>query len=68
MFEEVAQELGVLYKKYMLPYCTSSNDHIEGFCNFLKACISKHISPRLDWTDVIPLACAAYNFVPNEHS
>ena len=22
----------------------------------------------MEWDDVIPLACAAYNFVPNEHS
>ena len=26
------------------------------------------MSPQLDWTNVIPLACAAYNFLPNEHS
>ena len=26
------------------------------------------MSPQLDWTSVIPLACAAYNFLPNEHS
>ena len=68
MFEGVAQKLGVRYKKYTTPYCPSSNGHIEGFHNFLKACISKHISPSLEWTDVIPLACVAYNFVPNEHS
>ena len=48
MFEEVAQELGVRYKKYTAPYCPTSNGHIEGFHNFLKACISKHISPWLE--------------------
>ena len=31
---------------------------------FLKACISKHVSPQLDWTSVVPLACMAYNFLP----
>ena len=34
----------------------------------LKACVSKHISPQLEWDDLVPLACAAYNFIPNEHS
>ena len=68
LFEQVTKELGVKYKKYTLPYCPASNGHIEGLHNFLKACISKHISPRLEWTDVVPLACAAYNLVPNKHS
>ena len=45
-----------------------SNGRIEGFHAFLKACISKHIAPQLEWDDVVPLACAAYNFIPNEHS
>ena len=35
---------------------------------FLKACICKHVSPQLEWDDLVPLACAAYNFLPNEHS
>ena len=26
------------------------------------------VSSRLEWDDVVPLACAAYNFMPNEHS
>ena len=56
------------YKIYTAPYRPSSNGHIEGFHNFLKACISKHVSSQLDWTSVIPLACVAYNFLPNEHS
>ena len=41
---------------------------IESFHYFLKACISKHVTPQIGWDDVIPLACAAYNFLPNEHS
>ena len=24
--------------------------------------------PQIEWDDVVPLACAAYNFLPNEHS
>ena len=63
-----AKELGVKHKIYTAPHRPSSNGHIEGFHNFLKACISKHVSPQLDWTSIVPLACAAYNFLPNEHS
>ena len=68
MFEGIAQELGVQYKKYTAPYHPSSNGRIEGFHNFLKACLSKHVSSKLEWDDVVPLACAAYNFMPNENS
>ena len=68
IFEQVAKELGVVYKLYTPPYHPASNGRIEGFHAFLKACISKHISPQLEWDDVVPLACAAFNFIPNEHS
>ena len=68
MFENIAQELGVEYKKYTAPYHPSSNGKIEGFHNFLKACLAKHISGKLEWDEVTPLACAAYNFMPNENS
>ena len=27
-----------------------------------------HSYSQLEWDDVVPLACAAYNFLPNEHS
>ena len=68
IFEQVAKELGVVYKPYTPPYHPASNGRIEGFHAFLKACISKHIAPQLEWDDLVPLACAAYNFIPNEHS
>ena len=68
IFEQVAKELGGVYKIYTPPYHPASNSRIEGFHAFLKACISKHISPELEWDDLVPLACAAYNFMPNEHS
>ena len=50
LFEKVAKELGVKHKIYTAPYQPSSNGHIEGFHNFLKACISKRVSPpvRMD--------------------
>ena len=68
IFEQIAKELGVVYKIYTPPYHPASNGRIEGFHAFLKACISKHISPQLEWDDLVPLACAAYNFLLNEHS
>ena len=68
LFTKVADELGVEFKIYTPPYHPQSNGRIESFHNLLKACISKHISPNMEWDDVVPLACAAYNFLPNEHS
>ena len=68
IFEQIAKELGVVYKLYTPLYHPASNGRIEGFHAFLIACISKHILPRLEWDDLVPLACAAYNFIPNEHS
>ena len=65
VFEQVAKELGVEYKLYNLPYHPASNGRIG---RFLKACISKHVMPQLEWDVLVPLACAAYNFIPNEHS
>ena len=67
-FEQVAKDIGVKQKVYTAPYHPQSNGRIEGFHSFLKACLSKHITPKLQWDDVVPLACAAYNFLPNEHS
>ena len=68
IFEQVAKELGVVYKLYTPPYHPASNGRIEGFHAFLKACILKPLSPQLEWDDLVLLACAAYNFIPNEHS
>ena len=47
VFEQVAEELGVEYKLYTLPYHPVSNGSIEGFHAFLKVCISKHVMPQL---------------------
>ena len=57
-----------MYKLYTPPYHPASNGRIEGFHAFLKACIAKHIAPQLEWDTLVTLACAAYNFIPNEHS
>ena len=68
MFEQISKELGLEYKLYTPPYHPASNGKIEGFHDFLKACIAKHVAPQLDWDVLIPLACAVYNVMPNEHS
>ena len=68
MFEQIAEELGLECKLYTPPYHPASNDRIEGFHNFHKACITKHAEPQSEWDVLIPLACAVYNFIPNEHS
>ena len=68
MLEQIAKELGIKHKIYTAPYHPSSYGRIEGFHNFLESCIAKHVSCQLEWTSVIPLVCATYNFLPNEHS
>ena len=68
LINEVCEQLGVKHKIYSPPYRPQSIGRIESFHYFLKACISKHITPQIEWDDVVPLACAAYNFLPNEHS
>ena len=62
LINEVCEQLGVKHKIYSPPYRPQSNGRIESFHYFLKACISKHITPQIEWDDVVPLACAAYNF------
>ena len=55
-------------KIYTPPYRPQSNGHIKGFHNFLKACLSKHISRNREWDDITQLATASYNWLPNQHS
>ena len=59
---------GLEYGLYTPPYHPASNGRIEGIHAFLKACITKHVAPQVEWDTLIPLACATYNFIPNEHS
>ena len=68
MFEHISKELGLEYKLYTPPYHPTSNGRIEDFRAFLKACIAKNVALQLEWDVLIPLACAVYNFMPNEHS
>ena len=68
LFSRVAKELGVERKIYSPPYRPQSNGLIEGFHKFLKSCLAKHISRHREWDDVVPLATASYNWLPNQHS
>ena len=68
LFSQVAEQLGVERKIYTPPYQPQSNGRIEGFHNFLKSCLAKHISRNREWDDVAPLATASYNWLPNQHS
>ena len=38
------------------------------FHKFLKSCLAKHISRHREWDEVVPLATASYNWLPNQHS
>ena len=68
LFNTIAEQLGVERNIYTPPYRPQSNGHIEGFHNFLKACLSKHFSRKREWDNVTPLATASYNLLPNQHS
>ena len=65
MFEQVAKELGLEYKLYTPPYHPVLNGRIEGFHAFFTVCIAKNVVPQLEWDVLIPLACAAYIFIPS---
>ena len=68
LFNTVAEQLGMERMIYTPPYRSQSNGCIEDFHNFLKACLSKHISRNRESDDVTPLATASYNWLPNQHS
>ena len=68
LLDKIAEEIGVEHKVYSSPYHPQSNGKIEAFHYFLKACIAKHMTQLQDWDEVVPLACAAYNFLLNEYS
>ena len=68
VFEEIAKKLGCEVRAYSPPYRPQSNGRIECFHKFLKAYVGKHINPKLEWDEVIPMATAAYNFFPHTTS
>ena len=68
LFTNVATQLSVECQMYNPPYHPQSNRRPEGIHNFCEVCMSKHVSKSLEWSQVVPLAWAAYKFLPNEHS
>ena len=68
LFSRVTKELGVEMKIYSPPYRPQSNGHIEGFHKFLKSCLAKNITRYREWDNVVPIAIASYNWLPNQHS
>ena len=68
VFDEVCDKLGIK-GVHSLVYTPQSNGKLEGFHQFFKACISKHIrGNQLEWDEIVPLATAAYNFFPCQSS
>ena len=68
LFSRVVKELAVERKIYSPLYKPQSNGHIQGFHKFLKSCLAKHNSRHREWDNLIPLATASYNWLPNQHS
>ena len=66
--QEVCDTLGL--KHIFSPVYTShSNGCLEGWHQFFKACIAKHISGSgVEWDELVPLAVSAYNFFPCQSS
>ena len=68
IFDEVCAKLGIK-RVYNPVYTPQSNGKLEGFHQFFKAFISKHIcGNQLEWDEIVPLATAAYNFFPCQSS
>ena len=65
--KQVASILG-MKQIFSSPYYPTGNRCIKNLHNFLHICIWKHVFSELAWDEVVPIVCAAYNFVPNEHS
>ena len=68
LFSRVTKELRVKWKIYSPLYRPQSNGHIKEFHKFLKSCLVKHIARHREWDDVVPIATASYNWLPNQHS
>ena len=65
LFKEVITTLGTEFSIHSPPHRTQSNGKIEVFHRFLKVCIAKHINHWLAWDELMPMATACYNFLPN---
>ena len=59
---------GLQRKIYSPPYRPQSNGCIEGIYKFLKNCLAKYITRHRGSDNVVPIAAASYNLLPNQHS
>ena len=59
LFMDVGTQLGVKERVYFPLYHPQTNGRIEGFHNFIKASMAKHLSKSLEWDQVntISLHC-----------
>ena len=66
--QEVCDTLGL--KHIFSPvYTPQSNGCLEGWHQFFKACIAKHIrGGGVEWDELVPLVVSAYNFFPCQSS
>ena len=66
--QEACETLGL--KHIFSPvYTPQSNECLEGWHIFFKACIAKHIrGGEVEWDELVPLAVSAYNFFPCQSS
>ena len=66
--EDICKKLGI--KRVFTPvYTPECNGKLEGWHKFFKACVAKHIrGNNVEWDELVPLAVAAYNFIPCQAS
>ena len=57
-----------LKQVHSFPYYPHGNVCIEGFYNFHKTCLHKHVSKTSECGEVADLSHIAYNFLPNGYS
>ena len=65
VFRDVLQKLGTEMLIHSPLYRPQLNGRIEGFHRYLKVCIAKHMRNGLEWDQIMAMATAAYNYIPN---
>ena len=58
IFKEMLQKLGTEKLIHSPPYRPQSNERIEGFHRYLKACMAKYMRAGLEWDQVTAMATA----------
>ena len=67
LLAQVASTMGIK-QIFSSLYYPQGKAHIENVYDSLKMFMWKHVSSILPWDTVVHMTCAAYNFVPIEHS